>query len=233
MKKKLVFALTVLALPGLAFASNAADYPFPTEMKVTIERGETPILKNKSSVVYPIVNTFSVNMPNGDSEFVLQDQAGNDLRMVKDGEHYLLQETVAIDDRVFFGSDSQTSTKPIRVMLEGPINLGHIHFASGSTKLSEEARYVLSEMATQMSNSGLHAAYLTGMTDRTGSESANLALSLKRANVAAAYLTKKLVSLGVDSPFISVENMGEYLASPSGPINPYDRKVSVLVYPKV
>jgi hypothetical protein len=94
-------------------------------MRVTIERGETPILKNKSSLVYPIVSKFSVNMPNGDSEFVLQDENGIDLQMVKDGDEYLLQDNIAVGEGVFFGPDSQTATKPIRVLLEGPINLGH------------------------------------------------------------------------------------------------------------
>lgn len=233
MKRFIVLSASVLALPALALGSQATEYSFPTEMRVTIERGETPILKNKSSLVYPIVSKFSVNMPNGDSEFVLQDENGIDLQMVKDGDEYLLQDNIAVGEGVFFGPDSQTATKPIRVLLEGPINLGHVHFASGSAKLSEEARYVLGEMATQMFNSGLHSAFLVGKTDRSGGEAGNLALSLRRALVASRYLSMKLEDLGVNDPQITVENMGEYLSPVTGPINPYERKVSVLVYPKV
>jgi outer membrane protein OmpA-like peptidoglycan-associated protein len=71
------------------------------------------------------------------------------------------------------------------------------------------------------------------MTDRSGSEAGNLALSLRRAIVASRYLSTKLEELGASDPRITVENMGEYLSPVTGPINPYERKVSVLVYPKV
>ncbi|MEY3455315.1 MAG: hypothetical protein RLZZ92_435 [Actinomycetota bacterium] len=90
----------------------------------------------------------------------------------------------------------------------------------------------LTEMAKQMYNSGLLGAYLVGMTDRAGSNDSNLALSLKRVNVASKYLSKKLANLGATGAVIKTENMGEYLASTKdGLVDPFDRKVSVLIYP--
>jgi outer membrane protein OmpA-like peptidoglycan-associated protein len=87
-------------------------------------------------------------------------------------------------------------------------------------------------MAQQMMNSGLMGAYLVGMTDRSGSDAANLSLSLRRANSAAKYLNRKLTQLGAEGPKVTVENMGEYLSSAkAGIVDPYDRKVSVMVYP--
>ena len=152
--------------------------------------------------------------------------------MVKDGGEYLLQSSVAVGDNVFFGTVSQTAGRPVRVMLEGPINLGHVHFNSGSAKLSVEGKMVIAEMAKQMYNSGLLGAYLVGMTDRAGSNDSNLALSLKRVNVASKYLSKKLANLGATGAVIKTENMGEYLASTKdGLVDPFDRKVSVLIYP--
>ena len=85
-----------------------------------------------------------------------------------------------------------------------------------------------------MADHDLVGAYLVGTTDRTGSESANVALSAKRAAATASYLKSQLVSLGVESPMITTEGMGEYLSTKKdGNSNPYDRKVSITVYPKV
>lgn len=224
----------MLALPGLAVSVSASEYPFPTEMTVTIEKGDEPLMKSNSSVVYPIVNKFTVTMPNGDAEFVLQKESGDEIPMVKDGGQYLLQSPVAVGENIYFGPDSQTAGRPVRVLLEGPINLGHVHFNSGSAKLTFYGKLVIAEMAQQMYNSGLLGAYLVGMTDRAGSSDANLALSLKRVNAASKYLSKKLAQLGATGAVIKTENMGEYLASSKdGVIDPFDRKVSVLVYPAI
>ncbi|NDE47460.1 MAG: hypothetical protein EB019_00585, partial [Actinobacteria bacterium] len=75
----------MLALPALAMSASASEYSFPTEMTVTIERGEEPLMKSNSSVVYPVINKFTVTMPNGDTEFVLESESGDEISMVKDG----------------------------------------------------------------------------------------------------------------------------------------------------
>jgi outer membrane protein OmpA-like peptidoglycan-associated protein len=232
MKRAIIGSACLVALSTLATTAMATEYPFPVNMQVTIERGDNPILKSNSSVVYPIVNKFTVTMPNGDVDFVLENEAGDEIKMVKDGSEYLLQSSVAVGENIFFGPNLETAGKPIRVVLEGPITLGHVHFSTNSTRLNEEARYVLGEMAQQMMNSGLMGAYLVGMTDRSGSDAANLSLSLRRANSAAKYLNRKLTQLGAEGPKVTVENMGEYLSSAkAGIVDPYDRKVSVMVYP--
>ena len=224
----------MLALPTFAISATASAYDFPTQMKVTIERGDEPLMKSSSSVVYPVINKFTVDMPNGDTNFILENESGEELAMVKDGEEYLLQSSVAVGESVFFGADSQTAGRPVRVMVEGPINLGHIHFNSGSAKLSVEGKMMIAEMARQMYYSGLLGAYLVGMTDRVGSNDSNLALSQKRVNAASKYLSKKLAQLGATGTSIMTENMGEYLASTEdGKVNSFDRKVSVLIYPNV
>jgi outer membrane protein OmpA-like peptidoglycan-associated protein len=173
-------------------------------------------------------------MPNGDTGFVLENESGDELAMVKEGEEYLLQSSVALGENIFFGTDSQTAGRPVRVMVDGPINLGHVHFNSGSAKLSVEGKMVITEMARQMYNSGLLGAYLVGMTDRAGSIDSNLALSQKRVTAASKYLSKKLAQLGATGTMIKTENMGEYLASTrDGIVDAFDRKVSVLIYPNV
>lgn len=234
MNQKILAAIAVSIAPALALPAMATDYAFPTNMKVTIERGDEPIEKTNSSVVYPIINKFMVSMPNGDVQFVLEKENGEELQMVANAGDYLIQEPVALGENVFFGTDTETAGRPVRVMVQGPINLGHVHFASSSATLSKDAKAVLREMARQMQTSGLLGAYLVGMTDRAGSENANLSLSLKRVNAASNYLNKKLSDLGVTGAVIKTEYMGEYESvSKDGVVNPFDRKVSVMVYPVI
>jgi outer membrane protein OmpA-like peptidoglycan-associated protein len=116
--------------------------------------------------------------------------------------------------------------------LQGPIDIGHLHFSSGSAALSNDAKIALNEIALQMMQSNLTAAYLVGTTDRVGSASSGMTLSLKRVNAAAAYLKSRLVIMGITNAVITTENMGEYLSnSKDGSANPEDRKVTVTIYP--
>ena len=89
-------------------------------------------------------------------------------------------------------------------------------------------------MAQEMADSNLTSAYLVGMTDRSGGSDANVALSARRAEAAAAYLEQKLEALGVKNAVIRTESMGEYLsAKADGTVNEFDRKVTVLIYPTI
>jgi hypothetical protein len=92
-------------------------------------------------------------------------------------------------------------------MIEGPINIGHIHFSSSSAKLSTAGKKALRLMAQEMADSNLTSAYLVGMTDRSGGNDANVALSAKRAEAAAAYLEKRLDALGIMNAVIRTESM--------------------------
>jgi OOP family OmpA-OmpF porin len=153
---------------------------------------------------------------------------------MEDSKGFLLDHTVMPSDAIYFAPDTMTATKPIRVMLSGPIDLGSVAFSSGSAKLTSKAKVALQEMAMQMMGSGLTGAYLVGNTDRSGSITSNLALSRKRVDAAASYLRNRLAVLGVSDFSVKTENMGEYLSKTSdGKTNAADRKVTVLIYPKV
>lgn len=234
MFRKTFALLSVIALGTSMGAANAVQYPFVTDLKVSIEKGAEPIYSVNSNVVYPVLSYFSANFPDGDTGFALQHEEGTPVEYFQEGDRFLIDHTITTSDSVFYGSDTTTVTRPVRVMLDGPINLGHVHFNSGSAKLSVEAKAALWAMATQMRDSGLTSAYLVGMTDRAGSDSANLALSRKRVDAASSYLEDQLVKLGVIGAVITTENMGEYLSvTKNGAVNPYDRKVSVLIYPTI
>ena len=233
--KKIFISVTAAMLTSVsALIAQATEYAFPTGMSVNLERDDVPSYKSGSTVVYPVVNYFAVQMPHGDENFVLKNEAGETLTVSMDGDRYFVDAEIPAGQVVYFGPNAETVAQPIRVMLNGPINIGHLHFASGSAALTAETRKALRLVAKEMKDSNLTSAYLVGMTDRSGSESANLTLSEKRAAVAAAYLNKKLTALGVTNSSITTENMGEYLSEKrDGTVNSFDRKVSILIYPTV
>jgi outer membrane protein OmpA-like peptidoglycan-associated protein len=232
-KSTAVVATACLVLTGGSIA-RAQDYSFPTGMTVTIERGDIPSYNLGSNLVYQIVNYFTVNFPDGDQQFVLKDEAGEALNVIKEENRYFINSNVPVGEKVYFGPNEQNVADPVRVMLEGPINVGHIHFARGSASLSANAKEAIGIVAQEMADHNLTSAYIVGMTDRSGSDSANLALSAKRASATATYLKKKLVGLGVENPRITTEAMGEYLSTKRDGISyAYDRKASIMVYPTV
>jgi outer membrane protein OmpA-like peptidoglycan-associated protein len=152
--------------------------------------------------------------------------------LVAEGDRYRIQTPVALGDEFFFAPDPATTVQPIRLMLSGPITIGHVHFTPGSAKLTDAGRIVLSEVAHQMKMSGLMGAYLVGNTDRSGSADMNLALSEKRAAKAAKYLNRALNNLGVVGANVTYESMGEYLSdSRDGVVDEFDRKVSIMIHP--
>ena len=234
MKRKVVLAVAVTCSSLTMIGAQATEYSFPTGMKVSIERDSLPTYSENSNIVYPVVNYFSVNMPNGDQEFALRTEDGEDLPVIKQGDKYFINSHIALGENVYFGPNVQNVADPVRVLVDGPINVGHVHFNSSSSKLSSQAKMALALMAEEMFNSNLTSAYLVGTTDRAGGDSANLALAGKRVAVAASYLKKKLSDLGVINPVIQTETMGEYLSkSKEGSTNLNDRKVSVMIYPKI
>lgn len=234
MKRTTATALAALFTLTSAGVVNATEYSFPTGMTVTIEKDKAPVFKEGSNVVYSVVNYFTVLMPDGDQSFALRNEAGDELPVARDGDRYFITADVPAGDVVYFGPDTQTVSTPVRVMMDGPINIGHVHFNSGSAKLSANAKKALGLIAKEMAASNLTSAYLVGSTDRAGSNDANLSLAEKRANAASAYLSKKLAALGIAKYVVTTETMGEYLSSKKdGTVNTYDRKVSVLIYPIV
>lgn len=232
--RKIVPLLTAFMISMFSMSSVfAVDYPFPTGMQVTVERGDDPVYAEKSNVVYPVVNYFSGIFPDGNESFSLQHDGGKEITYSEsDDNRFLLNHKVMPSDSIYFAPDTMTVTKPIRVLLSGPIDLGSVAFNSGSAKLTPQAKVALQEMAMQMMGSGLTSAYMVGNTDRAGSINANLLLSRKRVDAAAAYLRTRLAVLGVANFSVKTENMGEYLSKTAdGRSNASDRKVTVLIYP--
>ena len=234
MKKK-TLAPVVALLASLSVAtSQATEYSFPTGMNVSIERDAAPSYKEGSNVVYKVVSYFSVLIPDGETNFVLKDEDGVVLPVVKDGDRYFVDANVPVGKVVYFGPNEESVADPIRTMIKGPIQIGHIHFTTNSARLRETSKEALRLIAQQMADSNLTSAYLVGMADREGGSDSNILLSERRAEAAGAYLQMKLSELGVLNAVIKTESMGEYVSdSKDGAANRFDRKVSVLIYPTV
>jgi outer membrane protein OmpA-like peptidoglycan-associated protein len=234
MKKKVVVTAAALISSIGMLGAQATDYSFPTGMTVSIEKDAVPSFKDGSNVVYSVVNYFAVTMPNGDEEFSLRTEAGDDLAVIKQGDRYFINSHIPLGEHIYFGPDIQNVADPVRVMIDGPINVGHVHFLSGSSTLTAVAKKALALMAKEMADSNLTSAYLVGMTDINGDDQSNVLLSEKRASKAALYLEKKLDALGITDAVITTEGMGEYLADQNnGSVNGFDRKVSVLIFPTI
>jgi outer membrane protein OmpA-like peptidoglycan-associated protein len=234
MKKKVVVTAAALISSIGMLGAQATDYSFPTGMTVSIEKDAVPSFKDGSNVVYSVVNYFTVTMPNGDEEFSLRTEAGDDLAVIKQGDRYFINSHIPLGEHIYFGPDIQNVANPVRVMIDGPINVGHVHFLSGSSTLTAVAKKALALMAKEMADSNLTSAYLVGMTDINGDDQSNVLLSEKRASKAALYLEKKLDALGITDAVITTEGMGEYLADQNnGSVNGFDRKVSVLIFPTI
>ena len=117
-------------------------------------------------------------------------------------------------------------------ILQGPFNVGHINFGSGSYKLDSGDKEILNAIANEVFKSGLTGIYMVGKSDSVGSDEGNLALSLKRVTAAKNYLASALEDLGVMDAVIVTEFMGEFTAKGApNKSNLEDRRVDVMIYP--
>lgn len=106
----------------------------------------------------------------------------------------------------------------------------NVEFATGSAKLTPEARGALDQLGQALANPALAAYHfqLVGHTDTTGTPAANLALSDARAKVVARYVESKF---HIDPSRIDAYGVGEKdLLVPTGPdtSNQANRRVQII-----
>jgi len=87
----------------------------------------------------------------------------------------------------------------------GHVPLYGVHFLTGSAGLAPESVIVLGEVAAMLEDDPDLRLRIEGHTDNLGDKQANLALSAKRANAIAAWLTMK----GVKRTRLEVKGMGD------------------------
>ena len=234
MKKslKLTTGISAIALSASGiYAANAQDVPELPIYGISASISKTPQLELGGGQFFPVQNRLRL------SDGV--DFSGMKL-MNNEGEEFLLE---TVNGSTYVGGEIEYSEVytafwpegskylPIPVMLHGPMNIGHLNFASGSAALDSADRQLISAMADEIEHTGLKAVYLVGKADSVGSHEGNLEISRKRVLAVKNYLKSHLAEMGITDVLISTEFMGDLTAS-SKP-NPEDRRVEVMIYPKI
>lgn len=109
-----------------------------------------------------------------------------------------------------------------------PGRLFTLHFLAGATTLTPESQAEVPALLAEVARRGVCELELTGHTDSVGEALANDALSVARAEAAAALL----VSQGLTAPFVRVVGRGErqlLVQTPDETPEPRNRRVDVLV----
>lgn len=105
-----------------------------------------------------------------------------------------------------------------------------VFFESGSAQLTSATNAVLDNAVTQWRQVPLREVILHGHADRSGDNSANLALSLRRAEA----VRNGLIERGLPSGIIRMEAHGEdqpLVDTPDGAAEAQNRRVEIVITP--
>ena len=219
---------------GGVYAAQAQDMNGGADLPIygiAASISKTPSLELGGGQFYPVLNKLRLN-PEVDTTGVKL--------MNKDGEEFLLE---VRDGVMYVGGEIRYSEiyianwpdankyVPVPVVLQGPMNIGHINFGNGSITLDSADRQILSAMADEIEHTGLKAVYMVGRADSTGGYESNLEISHKRVLAAKNYLQKHLADMGITDVKINIEYMGDLTAHSKQ--NAEDRRVDVTIYPNL
>jgi len=234
MKKLYKFTLGVgacaLTASGIqaAIAQEALDLPIHG---ISASISKTPTLTLGGGQFFEVINRLDISAGVESSDVkIMNDQGEEFLVEEKDGQHLIGGEVKYSEMYTAFWPEAGIYM-PVPVILQGPMNIGHVNFASGSATLDSADRQLISAMADEIEHTGLKAVYLVGRTDSIGSTDGNLALSQKRVLAVKSYLVNHLKQMGITDVVVATENMGDLNASAKA--NAEDRRVDVLIYPRI
>ena len=233
--KKAIAGVGTCALAfGGVYVANAQQINGGVDLPIygiSASISKVPSLELGGGQFYPVQNKLRLN-PDVDTVGVkIMNEAG---------EEFLLEERNGV---TYVGGEIRYSEAylahwpeinkyvPVPVVLQGPMNIGHINFANGSVTLDAADRQILSAMADEIEHTGLKAVYMVGRADSVGGYESNLAISLKRVMAAKNYLKNHLAQMGITDVEINVEYMGDLTANEKP--DSEDRRVDVTIYPKV
>lgn len=230
-KSKVAFALALAVSLGLTTTSYADAPAFPINKSVFMDVAVEPASSVGQNRFYPIVNTINPTLPEGVEEFSLL-RDNQELELTKLSEGFQISSPITLDDKLFISWGKQSEVSPVAIIIRRPLSLGQVAFAYNSAKLSPAAKGVITQVAKEISNSGLRGVFVVSGADKPGSDNYNLTLSDKRAKRATAYLNKELSKLSISDAKIGYEFMGE-IESKGASVKPNrpDRIVTFLVYP--
>lgn len=220
----------LLLLTGLNTA-NAFDYSKSPGLQINSVLAATPSLKAGGGEFYPVTNYLKINGDLNLSNLEL-DHNGEALAIDSSTSNPMISGKIKYTDHLTLTGGYNGFPVPIPVVLDGPMNVGHINFASGETNLDNNDKTILRAIAIEIRDTGLTGIYLVGRTDSVGSVDSNFTVSYKRVIAARNYLNSYLKEIGVVDSQIIVEYMGELNATGTDSKS-YgdDRRVDITIYP--
>ena len=234
--RKVISAVALVALlaSGTHIAYAAQNGELLTYGIHSTVAEEPEITDEGGGLFYPVVNKV-VTMDGADFDnLVLSNENGAQYPIENVNGSYIVDGDLNFRDVYSAVRASGAKSLQLPFILEGPMNVGHINFKSGSAALDAGDKEILDAIANEVAKTGLTGIYLVGKADKVGSDEMNFTLSLKRVNAAKKYLTNALSDLGITDADIVTEFMGELTAKGAeGKGNLEDRRVEVTLYPVV
>lgn len=228
MRKTIIAASALALLAGGAVAASGQNNGELLLPRIHAVLAEAHTLTAGGGDFYPVMNVLDGSHTDP-ANTLITNAAGEVFPVVnKDGVDYV-EGNLNYKDTYFISSPGSPSSMPIPLMLQGPMNIGHVNFASGSFAIDSNDKLILNAMANEIAKTGLKGIYMVGKADSVGSYEGNLLISEKRVNAAMQYLENKLNSIGVTDFSIRTEYMGDLVSKSKA--DPEDRRVEVMLYP--
>jgi outer membrane protein OmpA-like peptidoglycan-associated protein len=213
------------------YSAHAQEVPDLPVYGIMASISKTPALSLGGGQFFPVQNKLRLADGTYTDGMKLMNEDGEEILLeAKDGASYVAGE-VKYSEVYMANWPEFGKWLPVPVILQGPMNIGHVNFASGSATLDSADRQLISAMADEIEHTGLKAIYLVGKADSVGSYEGNLEISRKRVLAVKSYLQNHLAEMGITDVEISTEYMGD-LISKSVP-DAEDRRVEVTIYPKI
>lgn len=231
MRKIFSISMSGLLLLTSLNTANAFDYSISPGLQINSVLAATPSLKAGGGEFYPVINYLKINGDLNLSNLEL-DHNGEALAIDSSTSNPMISGKIKYTDHLTLTGGYNGFPVPIPVVLDGPMNVGHINFASGETNLDNNDKTILRAIAIEIRDTGLTGIYLVGRTDSVGSVDSNFTVSYKRVIAARNYLNSYLKEIGVVDSQIVVEYMGELNATGTDSKS-YgdDRRVDITIYP--
>jgi hypothetical protein len=227
MRKTLVAGASLALLLGGTVSAGAFDFTQFPSFQISSNVAATPALSVGGGQFFPVVSTLKsfggVDMTGA----MITNEAGTEFAIDTTAGNMISGDVTYKEIYSLFFVDP-TESEPVPVVLSGPMNVGHINFASADVALDSGDKSILRAVAREMAKTHLTAVYLVGKADPVGTDAGNFAISLKRVNAAASYLRSALGDVGVTDARITTEYMGSI-----GATGAEDRRVDITIYPKI
>lgn len=234
MRKILIFSVSTLLISLGAGNALAFDWAVSPGLSINSTSSTTPTLRAGGGEFYPVMSYLSVNGDLDLNNLTLANSDGATMPIDSTSGKNVISGEIKYTKEMTLSGAYNGFAVPIPIILEGPMNVGHINFDLGEVTLDANDKAILRAVAKEMMDTNLTAAYLVGRADHSGNEDLNFIISEKRVQAAKAYLKSYLTLLGVTNAWITTEYMGELTAKGSDTKpNAEDRRVDITIFPNL